>query len=837
MPNSGSYPSLERKPGKQNWVDKAGGLPSYIERIAKHLHYEQGYDIGRAIASAVNTAKRWCAGGEVTKSGSKSKVTAATKAKACKAVAEWEKKKAKGRVNAGGGPKWTDGEAIHLAVSQGFRMEAEDDARIRLSADEVEFDYDRYNLALAAARAEHGLNLAIQFDPAKHPRDYLGRFRDVLGGLDIGDSVLLPSGTTVTKGGDGNFVVNSQDPKEKPKAISSEGDAAKEALSSDVRSTEPNSLGGETSFKDLGEFVVNDMLKGDEAEKPPGEPQDVSEDIPGYEQGVETKLNDTFERIQVDSSGANHASFSLPGGDDEHREYFIGRAKDLEWVVTDTGPDDFVLTEIPFDAYGDDGDGELDFEQLTHHVLGTPDINEAVEKAYETLKDRVGSTSAAEPSGDGGGSDDREARVNDILGQILENEEYEDDEATEYGDTPTEKAIGVAIDTGYLGERLDEEFGEGVVDNYVWSEKGVEVDFTDGTTITWALPSEEQDSANLPPGTETTASPGNADALRQAIEEWSYSGGFESEDELESAYSEDGEAMFESLALETGGEIQSNIDGIAIVYPDGTKIQEAQGIDGVRTIQAVDASGNVTDSFPIASPFETEDGETDIAQQIAGDLAPTDEDDLLEAGTEIANEVAATPDLQDAYKRLTDEASEGTFTSGEELRNRWDELVKEEMGSGPAAPASAPGADAPDPASVPKGDPASPGRGPSGKLRNFKAMKDEKLTGTISDLVSWGDDPDALSVARAEAQSRGLTVAGGPATPTPKPAPPTAGDPNSKALGDPASPGRGPSGKMRNFKAMKEEKLQDTYEDLVYWADDPDALEAVRLEMKGRGLL
>lgn len=24
------YPSLERKPGKSNWVDEAGGLPGYI---------------------------------------------------------------------------------------------------------------------------------------------------------------------------------------------------------------------------------------------------------------------------------------------------------------------------------------------------------------------------------------------------------------------------------------------------------------------------------------------------------------------------------------------------------------------------------------------------------------------------------------------------------------------------------------------------------------------------------------------------------------------------------------------------------------------------------------
>lgn len=53
-------------------------------------------NIGRAIATAVNTVKRWCEGGTVSKTGGPEGghgVTAATKAKACKAVAQWEAKK------------------------------------------------------------------------------------------------------------------------------------------------------------------------------------------------------------------------------------------------------------------------------------------------------------------------------------------------------------------------------------------------------------------------------------------------------------------------------------------------------------------------------------------------------------------------------------------------------------------------------------------------------------------------------------------------------------------------------------------------------------------------
>lgn len=96
--SSRAYPDLERKPGKQNWVDRAGGLPSYIERIAKHLHYEKGMTISHAIATAVNTVKRWCQGGTVSSTSGPTKsqnVSAKTKALACKAVAQWNAKRAK----------------------------------------------------------------------------------------------------------------------------------------------------------------------------------------------------------------------------------------------------------------------------------------------------------------------------------------------------------------------------------------------------------------------------------------------------------------------------------------------------------------------------------------------------------------------------------------------------------------------------------------------------------------------------------------------------------------------------------------------------------------------
>ena len=98
MVSSKVYPSLERKKGgPDNWVEKVGGLPDFIERVAKHLHYEEGMTISRAIATAVSQCKKWCAKGN---------------AKACNAVAQWEGKKAKSRASKGGKVKLTDAEYI-----------------------------------------------------------------------------------------------------------------------------------------------------------------------------------------------------------------------------------------------------------------------------------------------------------------------------------------------------------------------------------------------------------------------------------------------------------------------------------------------------------------------------------------------------------------------------------------------------------------------------------------------------------------------------------------------------------------------------------------------------
>lgn len=79
---------LDRSP-KKNWVEESGGLPKYIEDIAVALHEKRGMDISRAIAVAINRCKMWAAGG--------ADVDPDTRAKAAKAIIEWEALRAKAK--------------------------------------------------------------------------------------------------------------------------------------------------------------------------------------------------------------------------------------------------------------------------------------------------------------------------------------------------------------------------------------------------------------------------------------------------------------------------------------------------------------------------------------------------------------------------------------------------------------------------------------------------------------------------------------------------------------------------------------------------------------------
>lgn len=89
----------------KNWVTKVAGLPLYIRAIA-HALIRSGHSESEAIQLAVGTVKRWAAGG--------GKVSAETRARAAKALAEWEAKKAAAHGSRDAGPVTEGGSAGSL---------------------------------------------------------------------------------------------------------------------------------------------------------------------------------------------------------------------------------------------------------------------------------------------------------------------------------------------------------------------------------------------------------------------------------------------------------------------------------------------------------------------------------------------------------------------------------------------------------------------------------------------------------------------------------------------------------------------------------------------------
>lgn len=83
-----SSASLDRSP-KKNWVENAGGLPPYVRKLARAIA-KNGHSLDSAIAIAISRVKSWAAGG--------GDVNPDTRAKAVKALAQWEKLKAKSAV-------------------------------------------------------------------------------------------------------------------------------------------------------------------------------------------------------------------------------------------------------------------------------------------------------------------------------------------------------------------------------------------------------------------------------------------------------------------------------------------------------------------------------------------------------------------------------------------------------------------------------------------------------------------------------------------------------------------------------------------------------------------
>jgi hypothetical protein len=86
-------------PGERNWVDRSGGTQSDLKDVALHL-MAKGFSQSHAIAVATNVIRRWCrggSGGDPTDNlnwPGRQQATIKTRVKGCKAVLEYNAKRA-----------------------------------------------------------------------------------------------------------------------------------------------------------------------------------------------------------------------------------------------------------------------------------------------------------------------------------------------------------------------------------------------------------------------------------------------------------------------------------------------------------------------------------------------------------------------------------------------------------------------------------------------------------------------------------------------------------------------------------------------------------------------
>lgn len=132
-----------------NWVDDAGGLPGYIDRIRKHLE-KKGMTTSHAIATAVNVVKKMCSTGDVNFPG-KQEVNAGSQAEACAAVAQWEEMKAK-----------------HSTEAESFANDAAGASTVAENVETIPADYpDETECAFPDCDAPAALLVPLLDDPAE----------------------------------------------------------------------------------------------------------------------------------------------------------------------------------------------------------------------------------------------------------------------------------------------------------------------------------------------------------------------------------------------------------------------------------------------------------------------------------------------------------------------------------------------------------------------------------------------------------------------------------------------------------------------------------------------
>lgn len=249
------HPSLDRKPGVSNWVDQEGDLPSYIDRIAKHIHSDSGLSRSHAIAAAVNRVKELAAKGN---------------AQAIRAVAQWERKKASARARPNKSGKGRA--SVSLAKSDDEKRKKS----VRSLTRKNETDEDRRNeskVKVASARAgASGVRSTVAgrhvrtrnrqaarvgggvrpWDENKIVRDQGGRFGEKIDAaqyqtarrivsasisrLQVGASVKFPGGIGWVQRTEGGYMVQSGNERIVVRTVSEAIEAAASVLAPRVQS-------------------------------------------------------------------------------------------------------------------------------------------------------------------------------------------------------------------------------------------------------------------------------------------------------------------------------------------------------------------------------------------------------------------------------------------------------------------------------------------------------------------------------------------------------------------------------------------------------------------------
>lgn len=100
---------LAKTPQVDNWIDrlpagmKAAWHKSIIYRCAKHLHFERGMPVGKAIASAINWCRSTLATGDIKNWPGPQQVNPKSLGEMAAALSLWEAMKAHARAHKGKG--------------------------------------------------------------------------------------------------------------------------------------------------------------------------------------------------------------------------------------------------------------------------------------------------------------------------------------------------------------------------------------------------------------------------------------------------------------------------------------------------------------------------------------------------------------------------------------------------------------------------------------------------------------------------------------------------------------------------------------------------------------